>query len=129
MLYLLCAAAVFAGSLLQTVTGLGLAILTMAVLPFFLPLSAALAISSFLGVGHSLCSLGKNFRLKVSTKIFVPVLTYFVVSAVMSRFMISLSSDVAIRILGVSRDHGCLPAVRNCGAGGEPADGHFICAG
>ena len=101
MLYLPCAAAVFAGSLLQTVTGLGLAILTMAVLPFFLPLSAALAISSFLGVGHSLCSLGKNFRLKVSTKIFVPVLTYFVVSAVMSRFMISLSSDVAIRILGV----------------------------
>ena len=30
---------------------------------------------------------------------------------------------------GLSRDHGCLPAVRNCGAGGEPADGHFICAG
>ena len=69
MLYLLCAAAVFAGSLLQTVTGLGLAILTMAVLPFFLPLSAALAISSFLGVGHSLCSLGKNFRLNLSLEL------------------------------------------------------------
>lgn len=100
MLYLLCAATVFAGSLLQTMTGLGLAILIMAVLPFVLPLSAALAISSFLSVGHSLCSLGGKLHLKDARKIVVPVVTYFVVSAVVSRFMTNLSSDTAVRILG-----------------------------
>lgn len=42
---------------------------------------------------------------------------------------LGLMTMSAISNPGLSRDHGCLPAVRNCGAGGEPADGHFICAG
>ena len=100
MPYIICAICVFAGSVLQTVTGLGLAIIVMATLPFILPMETALAISSILSAGHSIALLlttPKKFRAR---KIIVPVILYFVVSAVIVRLMLHQSPAFLIRILG-----------------------------
>lgn len=100
MLYVFCTICVFAGSLLQTVTGLGLAIIVMATLPFMLSLETSLAVGAILGVGHSIALLLTTPRTFSFRKIIIPVAACFAVSAVVARLMRDQSSQLMIRILG-----------------------------
>ena len=100
MLYLYCALAGFAGSLLQTVTGFGLAIVVMIALPLRFSYPVSLTISSLLSVGQSATALltcPKAFRLRVCA---VPLGVYLVVCAVAVRFVEGQSTDMMLRLLG-----------------------------
>lgn len=98
--YLFCGVCAFAGSILQTVTGFGLAILVMALLPLSLPFSTSLAISSLLGAGHSVIALfSGGGRYSLST-VLPPTAAYFTVSTLAARFLSRQPEGAALRFLG-----------------------------
>lgn len=101
MQFLFCAVFSFAGSILQTVTGFGLAIVVMAAFPLVLPFATSLAISSLLGAGHSVTALltaGRNYRLST---IAPTAAAYFAVSALAAQLLDRQPPETMLRILGL----------------------------
>ena len=100
MMYGLLIALMFTGSVLQTVTGLGLPILAMIVLPQVVSYQSSLGVVVLLNLGHALVSLLAGKRAIDYRKCLSVIAVYFVVSTVAVRFMVSMSVDLMMRMMG-----------------------------
>ncbi len=99
--YLCVLAVAFLGAVVQTTTGFGFGIVVMAILPFFLPYTPALVVSSTLSfVQATVVCL--RYRKHISFKLMLlPLCVYFVVFAVCTRLLTMTPADSMRQALGV----------------------------
>ncbi len=102
MIYLFFVVLMFFGSMMQMVTGLGLPILAMIVLPQIISYQSSLAVVVLINVGHALVTLLTGERKIDYRKCFAVIAVYFVTATIIVQFMVSQSVDLMMRLMGAA---------------------------
>ncbi len=100
MIYIFFVLLMFFGSMMQMVTGLGLPIVAMIVLPQIISYQSSLAVVALINLGHALVTLLTGERKIDYRKCLAVIAVYFVTATITVQFMVNQSMDLMMRLMG-----------------------------
>ena len=100
MMYVFLVLLMFTGSIMQMITGLGLPIIAMIILPHVISYEGSLGVVALINLGHAFVSLLSGERRIDYRKCFSVIAVYFVVSTIAVRFLLSFPREIMMRMMG-----------------------------